>query len=210
MADNVVSLDHARASRTSRAAKVARSSAVTPAAEARSVARTVDHHSAGTLLRCHHLETAEARAPISAAIASREVQSSMTDRNEVKSDMTEHLRHLVLKRKDNLSADMGITEGHNVLMSRKPPESEFKRQFLARTAIARDKAGYTQETMAGALGMEQSKYSKYEVRTALPHHLIVQFCSLCEITTAWLYTAAVEVPAAKPRRRRKAKKLKVA
>lgn len=95
-------------------------------------------------------------------------------------------------------------------MSKPQPDSQFKSLFLARTALAREKAGFTQESMAEALGMEQSKYSKYEVRTELPHHLIVPFCSLCEISMAWLFTAAVEVREPKPRRRRKRKSLKVA
>lgn len=126
----------------------------------------------------------------------------MMDRKDTKSVMPEPIRQLVLKRKDNLSADMGIIQGHNVLMSKAPSDSQFKRQFLARTAFAREKAKFTQETMAAALGIEQSKYSKYEVRTMLPHHLVVPFCSLCEVTQAWLFTAAIEIKETKPRKRR--------
>jgi len=194
----------------SRAAKIVRASAETPEQRATSVDKIALHHSAGTALRCHHLETADGLAPISEAMASREAQSSISVRNESKSTMRESIRQIVLNAKDNLSADALTIQGHNVLMSKKPPDSEFKLQFLARTAYAREKAGYTQETMAAALGMDQSKYSKYEIRTVLPHHLVVTFCSLCEVSLAWLYTAAVEVPAAKPKRRRRPKRLKAA
>ncbi|PPQ42123.1 hypothetical protein CKO39_18205 [Rhodopseudomonas palustris] len=56
--------------------------------------------------------------------------------------------------------------------------------------------------MADALGVEQSHYAKYETRSPLPHHLIVPFCTLCEITPAWLYSAAITGAERKPRRRR--------
>jgi transcriptional regulator with XRE-family HTH domain len=95
-------------------------------------------------------------------------------------------------------------------MSKTQPDSQFKAMFLARTALAREKAGYTQESMAEALGMDQSKYSKYEIRTELPHHLVIPFCSLCNVTTAWLFTAVVEVREPKPRRRRTRRRLKAA
>jgi len=201
---------HVRASAGSRAAKAVNISAETPVVLALSVARTADHHSAGTLSRCHHFETAEAPAPMSAAMASREAQSSMMDRNEVKSAIPNPLRHLVLNGKDNLSADVGIIQRHNVLMSRPQPDSQFKSLFLARTALARENAGLTQEQMAEALGMEQSKYSKYEVRTELPHHLIIPFCSLCSVSPAWLFTAVVEPRENKPRRRRRTQRVKAA
>jgi len=48
-----------------------------------SVERIGAHHSAGTLSRCHHLDTADDLAPISAAIPSREGQSSIRARNEL-------------------------------------------------------------------------------------------------------------------------------
>jgi helix-turn-helix protein len=143
-------------------------------------------------------------------MASREGQSSMMDWNDAKSVIANPLRQLVLKGKDNLSADVGIIQRHNVLMSRPQPDSQFKSLFLARTALAREKAGYTQESMAEALGMEQSKYSKYEVRTELPHHLIIPFCSLCDVSPAWLFTAVVEAREPRPRRRRSRQRVKAA
>lgn len=74
----------------------------------------------------------------------------------------------------------------------------FKEHFTARVAFARHKAGYTQATMAAELGFGpvddpkgQGKYHKYEKRSFMPHPLIPQFCSLCEITTGWLYNGPV-------------------
>lgn len=75
---------------------------------------------------------------------------------------------------------------------------QFKEHFTARMAFARHKAGFTQATMAEALGLGpadepegQSKYHKYEKRSFMPHPLIPQFCALCEITMAWLYTGPI-------------------
>lgn len=56
--------------------------------------------------------------------------------------------------------------------------------------------------MADALGLEQSHYAKFETRSPMPHHLIIQFCTLCEITPAWLYSAAIPVKQTPPRKRR--------
>src|SRR5229473_6292126 len=105
----VIDLSHARASIGTRAAKAVRAAASSPAPRAISVAKTADHHSAGTLSRCHHLETAEALAPMSAAIASREGQRSMMDWKDDKSVMPNPIRPIVLNCKDKLSGDMGIT-----------------------------------------------------------------------------------------------------
>lgn len=82
--------------------------------------------------------------------------------------------------------------------------SEFKSQFIARTAFARDATGMSQEKMAEALGLTQGVYSKYESRTPLPHNLVLQFCALCNVTPAWLYTAVVPMAGKAPRRRRAA------
>src|SRR5882757_2781253 len=82
---------HARASAGSRAAKAVSSSAVTPFSDAFVVANTADHHSEGMLSRFSHLRTAQGPAPTSEAMASRESQRSMIERNEVKSDMSESM-----------------------------------------------------------------------------------------------------------------------
>lgn len=189
---------HVRASAASRAAKRVSKSAVMPPVLAFSVDRRTDHHSDGIVSRCHHFETADARTPSSEAMASLVVQSSMTERNDVESDMSDQIRQLVLKDKDNLSADGENLQGHNVLMKKPHAVSTFKDQFTARVAYARHKAGYTQVTMAEALGLgaaddpsAQGKYHKYEKRSLMPHHLIPQFCALCDITVGWLYNGPV-------------------
>lgn len=202
---------HARASTGSRAASRVNVSAVTPFETAFSVASTADHHSAGTLSRCHHLETAEARAPISDAIASREGHRSIMDWKDGKWVMPEPIRQSVLKSKDILSGDVCKTLGHNVLMKSGDTTKVFKDQFTARVAYARHKAGYTQATMAEALGFgppddpsAQGKYHKYEKRSFMPHALIPRFCDLCDVTTGWLYSGpAVARPVEKRGRKPK-------
>lgn len=90
--------------------------------------------------------------------------------------------------------------------------SLFKRQFVARTAVARERSGRSQEEMAADLGIGQGTYHKYEKRTPLPHHFIPQFCVLCQVSPEWLYTAAVELrsdPPRRPRRKASAKQPKV-
>ncbi len=108
------------------------------------------------------------------------------------------IRQSVLKCKDNVSCDGEISQGHNVLMKKPDSVSLFKEHFTARVAYARHKAGYTQATMAEALGFgpiddasAQGKYHKYEKRSLMPHHLIPQFCSLCDVTVGWLYNGPV-------------------
>jgi DNA-binding XRE family transcriptional regulator len=195
-------LRHARASVGCRAAKAVKSSALSPAEAALGVPSMVDHHSAGMLSRCHHFETADAFAPMSAAMASREGQSSMIDRNE-RSAIRLPIRQSVLKSKDILSGDVVNVVGQNVFMvARSQSVSDFKRMFIARTTFARERSGRSQEKMAVDLGVGQPTYAKYEKRTPLPHHLVLAFCGLCDVTPAWLYTAAIELKADKPKRTR--------
>lgn len=186
-----------------RAASIVSISAVRPAFAAVGVAKITHHQSDGMLSRCHHFETARSKALISSAIALREGHSSMTARNEF---MPPSIRQSVLNCKGNLGADCDALTRQNVLMPSRLPASEFKRLFCARTALARERAGYTQATMAEALGMAQGTYHKYEKRSPLPHHLVPQFCLLCEIGPQWLYSAAVDArvlakPAGKRTRR---------
>lgn len=190
---------HVRASSVCFAANRAKNSAVTPAAFARSVAKTRVHHSEGILSLSRHFEIAGGRPPMSAAISAWESQSSMTERNdEGESTIPDLIRQLVLKDKDKVSWDDGSPQGHNVLMKKSKPISTFKDEFTARVAHARQKAGYTQATMAEALGFgptddskAQGKYHKYEKRSLMPHYLIPQFCALCDITVGWLYNGPV-------------------
>jgi DNA-binding XRE family transcriptional regulator len=180
---------HARAPSTStgcRAAKAVSPSALRPAAAALSVAKTADHHSAGTLSRCHHLETVDAPAPMSAAMASREGQSSMMDRNEANSVMSEAIGRSVLAVKPKTSHDAPVSIGHNVLMT----AEEVRRGFVQRTREARIATGLSQPKMAKELGIDQGTYKNYETIRPLPTELVPIFCEICEISPAALYPPA--------------------
>lgn len=185
---------HARASMISRAASAVKISAVTPADAARSVERTADHHSAGMLSRCHHLDTVEAPAPISADMASREAQSSMTFLKDDKSRMSSCIGQSVLKRKDKMALDQKRRLGHSVHMSENDSEAHFKQQFTGRVKDARIALGWKQWQMADALDMPQDKYKQYEGRSLLPHHLIGRFCLITHIDPNWLMTGRGEKP----------------
>jgi len=64
--------------------------------------------------------------------------------------------------------------------------SAYKAGFLGRVKSARELRFETQEAAAVALGMPQSKYSKYEKRSLLPHLMILQFCKVCGVSVQWL------------------------
>jgi hypothetical protein len=58
-----------------------------------------------------------------------------------------------------------------------PPD--FAERFQARTKMLRESAGYrTTSDMGRALGIKPDTYSKYELRSLLPHHLIPKFLEL--------------------------------
>lgn len=177
-----------------RAAKAVNVSAVRPAAVARSVARTSSHQSAGTLLRCHHLETTQDRTPISAAMASLEGHSSMISRKELICDIPNFLGHSVLKRKAILSLDSDLPLGHNVPMAEPETETQYKQRFMQRVAEARIARGLKQWQLAEALGMAQDKYKQYEGRSLLPHHLIGRFCIVTRVDPVWLVTGRGQKP----------------
>jgi hypothetical protein len=207
-------LRHARASATSRAAKAVKISAVTPAPTARSVPSTADHHSAGRRSRCHHLDTAVAGAPVSAAKASREGQSSMIDRKEANSVMPMLLGQLVPKRKAIVSADCAQLSGHTVLMEEedeKQAESQWREEFRQRLITAR--GSRTQAVMAELLGIRTNTYGKYEGgrKSMMPVRLLPRFAKICGISLEELIEGpkdsaakAIPKPAAKPRRRKTA------
>jgi hypothetical protein len=184
----IIRFNHARASSSSRAAKAANLSALKPAVEARSVASTADHHSAGILLRWPHLVTRGTVVPTSDAIAASEGQSFTTARNESMSVMTRNLGQSVLKRKAILSLDGRNPLGHTVRMVESEAEAIYKREFRARVKESRVAAALKQWEIADALGMTQDKYKQYETRSLLPHHLIGRFCVICHINPEWLIT----------------------
>jgi DNA-binding transcriptional regulator YiaG len=196
---------HGRAaSADSRAARRVQISALRPCDVPHSVSSTDAHHSAGMLSLCHHFDTAADLAPISAAIASRDGQSSMIDRKEGVSVIPPAIRQSVLNCKDILSADLAVSFGQTVLMAATSKSaSDFKNLWIARTKAAREKSGKSQDVIAAEIGVPQPTYAKYETRTMLPHQYVMAFCALCDITPAWMYTAAVAMPEAKPKRKRR-------
>ena len=171
----------------SRAAKPAKRSAVTPLDRAISVPITDAHHSAGMALLCHHFETADGLAPISAANASRVGQSSITSRNEFMSDL---LGQSVLNCKANPSCDVA---GRSVLqsgMGKTQVDPHFKAAFTAAIAAAREAKGLTQDQMGRLLGLKQDSYKQYEGRTLMPHELIPSFCEHTGADIARLFKVA--------------------
>jgi len=194
---------HARASKGSRAASRARSSAVTPFESAVSVESTEDHHSAGILSRCHHLRTAVIGAPTSEASALSDASrvepgaphSAMTSRNEEMSDIHVSLGQKVPKRKAIVSHDDGAPYGLSVLMRKRQGSTGFVAEFLQRTRRARETSGYkTKAELAMLLFPELSKedaegkYKQYERRSLLPHYLIPTFCQLTSVDVRWFVT----------------------
>lgn len=191
---------HARALAGSRAANAVNCLAVRPAVIATPESKTASHHSDGTLSRCHHFETAEALAPMSAAMASREGQSSMIDLNEV-SGIEQPIRQLVLNCKANVSHDLNPAIGHNVSMDEEQTARRFLADFLGRTRAAREMRYRSGREMAEAMGWgsdRQPTYSKYESRSPLPHYLIPQFCRICGVRVEWLMTGEGPGPAWHP------------
>lgn len=86
-------------------------------------------------------------------------------------------------------------------MARLRTEREFLADFLGRTTAARKLKFKTQWEMAEALGMgreQQSTYSKWESRSPLSHHLIQQFCRICDVRVDWLLTGDGPGPAWQP------------
>lgn len=176
---------HGCAPAGSRAAKRAKRSEVIPFASAFSVARTRVHHSDGMLSRFHHLITAQLPAPTSEAIASRESQSSMIERNESKSGMHESMGLTVPKIKAVLSHDTVSREGHSVPMSESTEditETEWREGFRQRLIMARKPR--TQETMARLLGISRDQYSKYELKDQprmMSPRLLPKFADICGV-----------------------------
>lgn len=189
----ILDFSHARTSSRSalsilRAASAVRASASSFSVAAVSVARMADHHSAGTLLRCHHFETAEAPAPISAAMASREGHFSIKARKDAKSVIPDLIGQSVLKRKADLSLDGKILLGHTVQMADSVLKTQYDQELIARVKAARIATGKKQWQVAELLGIKQDQYKHYEVGRPIPHHLIGRFCLICSIDPNWLLT----------------------
>ena len=70
--------------------------------------------------------------------------------------------------------------------------SKFAKDFRSRLARARKDAGYTQEAFAAALGLSRDTYAKYEIRSYLPHELIIPAAGLVNVTPAYLLSGSDE------------------
>ncbi len=67
-------------------------------------------------------------------------------------------------------------------------EREFNRQYCLRIKQARGEGGFTQETMAKALGIPKERYAKYENRSPMPAYLLERFSLITRADIAWLIT----------------------
>jgi hypothetical protein len=204
---------HARASTGSRAAKVVRISAVTPASLAFSVASTADHHSGGMRLREDHLRTAQFPAPTSDAIASSESHRSMIDTKDVKSAMDGIMGQLVPKIKAIVSHDYKLRSGHNVPMDQDDEnvaETAWREAFRQR--VRQIQGERSQDDMAELLCISRDAYSKYvgSRASAVPTRLLPRLAKIGAVSLEWLIEGpkeavkkpakAIEPPPARKRR----------
>ncbi len=67
-------------------------------------------------------------------------------------------------------------------------ELEFNIEFVRRVKGTRKATGWTQASMAEALGIPFERYKKYEQRSPLPHYLIAKFCELTLSDIRYLMT----------------------
>lgn len=128
---------------------------------------------------------------MSEAMASREAQSSITERKEETEGLVSiesSIGLFVLKGKANLSHDCGKGAFQNGAMARANPKTDFKADFCARVKAARIKKGLKQWQIAEILGMDQGTYKQYEGRSYMPHDLIPTFCLACDIDVSYLFT----------------------
>ena len=68
-----------------------------------------------------------------------------------------------------------------------PQELKFQEDFIERTRQARVESGLKQQQVCDILGIDQGRYSKYEKRSPLPHHMVGRFCLVCRVSSDWLY-----------------------
>lgn len=113
---------------------------------------------------------------------------------------TKSLGQVVYLFKDNLVSERSRTDCHTNDMAQRarkeqqiapeaprllwspPPPSVFKAALTTRVKEARLRANLTQEQMADKLGIRQSKYSKYEGRSEMPHLYLARFCEVTGTT----------------------------
>lgn len=68
--------------------------------------------------------------------------------------------------------------------------SDYNSEFIRRTKEAREQAHFSQEQISTILGIEQSTYKWYEIRTPLPHRFVPAFCAATRVTETWLFGGA--------------------
>lgn len=73
-------------------------------------------------------------------------------------------------------------------------KSKFAERFCRRVQLFREAADWTQDDIAQALGIPRVTYSKYEIRSPLPHHLLTPFAQLCGTTVLELLAVDAPVP----------------
>lgn len=162
--------------------------------------------------RFHHLITDQFVVPTSTAMASREAQRSMTDRNDVsgesESDMSQSLGRLVPKSKANMSHDLKSPVGHSVPMaddSEDITESEWREGFRARVREAQ--GDRKDKDMAKLLGISHERYRKYVSggttrKTVIPVRLLTMFCLITDRDLEWLIDGTAEAAAKKQKPRK--------
>jgi hypothetical protein len=170
-----------------RAAKSASKSAVTPPSCAVDVARIALHHSDGMLLRWSHLRAFAAGAPMSEAIAPGDRQRAITERKDVRAGaIRPFIGQSVLKRKAELSHDLGHQLLDNCSMAERMSETEEKLAFIRRTRMAREARFKNQGPICTILDLDQGTYKQYETRTPLPHRYIPKFIAATGVSYEWL------------------------
>jgi len=93
-------------------------------------------------------------------------------------------------------------------MAVKKASSEDIQAICRRTKEAREFAGFSQSTMAAALGLEKQTYAKYENRSAIPFTVLVPFCYIVKRDPTWVLTGdrwpdTLHYAPAQPRRRQR-------
>lgn len=66
------------------------------------------------------------------------------------------------------------------------PKAQFAKAIIERTKAARQGIKYDQPRMAAAMGITVAIYNKWEKRSAIPLHLIEQFCAITGTDPCWL------------------------
>lgn len=204
----IIQLDSYRLPPPPRPAKVANSSAVSPASRAVDVDSNFNQRSAGMLSLWDHFFTVSEANPASAARASADGHSLHTSRNDnICGRMQACLGQSVLELKGGLSIpgfDVCREQGQFVPVAGNNRETEFKRAFIERTRHARLSQFKRQVDFLQAFPwISQGTWKTYETKNCLPHHLVAEFCAICEVDIDWLYCGKGKGPAMEALPRRK-------